>query len=229
MRHARDESRLSRSTTLNSDGGEHDRRRKLVAHRLLPRALRAISDGLDANAVAVVDAALSKGEGDGVTDLAVALPMAVVPDLIGWPRNHRAHLIDWGGTTFDVLGPLNWQAIRSTPQALRMLHFARRVVRQRAVLDGSMAHELLRAADEGKLSHSECPPLMVDYLAPSIDTTMSAISDALYLFAIHPEAMAAPEARAGPDGERHQRWSSATSPHCAHSRVGWVGRLKSAV
>src|SRR5690242_515054 len=48
-------------------------------------------------------------------------------------------------------------------------------------------HELLIAADEGKLTHGECPPLMVDYLAPSIDTTMSAISNALYLFASHPE------------------------------------------
>lgn len=179
--------RLSRGTTLNSDGGEHDRRRRLVAHRLLPRALRAISDGVDATAARVVDAALAKGEVDGVNDLAAALPLAVVPDLIGWPRNHRDHLIEWGGATFDVLGPLNWQAIKSTPRALQMLRFARRVVRERTVLDGSMADELLIAADEGKLSHRECPPLMVDYLAPSIDTTMSAISNALYLFASHPE------------------------------------------
>jgi cytochrome P450 len=45
----------------------------------------------------------------------------------------------------------------------------------------------LAAADEGKLSHRDCPPLMVDYLAPSLDTTMSAISNALYLFATHPD------------------------------------------
>lgn len=32
--------RLSRGTTLTSDGAEHDQRRKLVAHRLLPRASR---------------------------------------------------------------------------------------------------------------------------------------------------------------------------------------------
>ncbi|OBG61666.1 MULTISPECIES: cytochrome P450 [unclassified Mycobacterium] len=179
--------RLSRGTTLNSDGDEHDQRRKLVAHRLLPRVLRAISDSVDATAAAVVDAALAQGAVDGVNDLAAALPLAVVPDLIGWPRDGRHHLIDWGGATFDVLGPLNWQAIKSTPRALQMLRFARRVVRQRAVLDGSMAHELLLAADEGKLSHRECPPLMVDYLAPSIDTTMSAISNALHLFASHPE------------------------------------------
>jgi cytochrome P450 len=179
--------RLSRGTTLNSDGIEHDQRRKLLAHRMLPRALREISDSVDATAAAVVEAALHKGEIDGVSDLAAALPLAVVPDLIGWPRNQRDHLIDWGGATFDVLGPLNWQGIKAMPAALRMLRFARRVVRQRTYLDGSMAHELMTGADQGKLSPAECPPLMVDYLAPSIDTTMSAISNALYLFARHPE------------------------------------------
>jgi cytochrome P450 len=71
--------------------------------------------------------------------------------------------------------------------SMQMLMFARRVVRKRSVLDGSMAHELLTAADAGKLSHGECAPLMVDYIAPSLDTTISAISSALYLFATHPE------------------------------------------
>jgi cytochrome P450 len=179
--------RLSRGTTLNSDGAEHDQRRRLLAHGMLPRALRAISESVDGMATAVVDAALTKAEIDGVNDLAAALPLAVVPDLIGWPRDERDHLIAWGGASFDVLGPLNWQAIKAMPGALKMLRFARRIVRERAVLDGSMAHELLIAADEGKLRHDECPPLMVDYLAPSIDTTMSAISNALYLFARHPE------------------------------------------
>ncbi|GBE65515.1 cytochrome P450 [Mycobacterium sp. MFM001] len=179
--------RLSRGTTLTSDGAEHDQRRKLLAHRMLPRALREISDSVDATASAVVEAALHKGEIDGVSDLAAALPLAVVPDLIGWPRDQRDHLIEWGGAAFDVLGPLNWQAIKAMPGTLRMLRFARRVVHQRTFLDGSIAHELMTAADQGKLSHTECPPLMVDYLVPSIDTTMSAISNTLYLFARHPE------------------------------------------
>jgi cytochrome P450 len=179
--------RLSRGTTLNSDGAEHDRRRKLLAHGLLPRALRAIDDSVDAMAATVVEAALNKGEIDGVNDLAAAMPLAVVPDLIGWPRDQREHLIEWGGATFDVLGPLNWRAIRAIPDVFRMLSFARRVVQKRTFLDGSVADELLKAADQGKLSHAECPALMVDYLGPSIDTTMSAISNALYLFASHPD------------------------------------------
>lgn len=179
--------RLSRGTTLASDGAEHDRRRKLVAHRLLPRALRSINGTVDATAAAVVDAALERGTVDGVGDLATALPLAVVPDLVGWPRDQREQLIAWGGATFDILGPLNRQAVKAMPRSVQMLRFARRVVRRRTVLEGSIAHELLAAADAGTLSLDELPSLMVDYLAPSLDTTISAISNALYLLGTHPE------------------------------------------
>jgi cytochrome P450 len=179
--------RLSRGTTLNSDGADHDQRRKLVAHRLLPRALRAISDDVDRQAAAVVDAAVSRGVVDGVSDLATALPMAVVPDLVGWPRDQRNSLLAWGGATFDILGPFNRHAVRAMPGIGQMLRFARRVVRQRAVIEGSLGHDVLIAADNGQLSHAECSPLMIDYIAPSLDTTISAISNALYLFATHPE------------------------------------------
>ena len=68
-----------------------------------------------------------------------------------------------------------------------MLRFAQRVVRERNVLPASMAHELLTAVDEGTLAAEEVPPLLIDYIAPSLDTTISAISSALYLFATHPE------------------------------------------
>ena len=182
--------RLSRGTTLGSDGAEHSIRRKLVAHRMLPRALRAIGDSVDEQATQVVDAALGKGEIDGVTELASALPLAVVPDLVGWPHHEREHLLTWAGATFDVLGPLNRQWLRASPSSLQMLRFARRVVRHRSVIEGSLGHDLLTAADDGKLPHSECPPLMVDYVAPSLDTTISAISSALHLFAIFPEQWA---------------------------------------
>jgi cytochrome P450 len=179
--------RLGEGTTLNSDGADHDRRRKLVAHRMLPRALRAISDNVDAQAAAVVDAAVARGEVDGVSDIATALPMAVVPDLVGWPRDQRDNLIAWGGATFDILGPINRLAAKALPDTVRMLRFAKRVVRDRAMLDGSLGHDVLLAADEGTLTHAEAAALMIDYIAPSIDTTMSAISNALHLFATHPE------------------------------------------
>lgn len=179
--------RLSRGTTLNSDGTEHDQRRKLVAHRLLPRALRGIDETVQEQAGGIVDAALARGEVDGVADLACALPMAVVPDLVGWPADQRDNLLPWGGATFDLLGPPNRHAVKSIPSTLTMLRFSRRVIRRRSLIEGSIGHEVLLAADEGKVSHSELAPLMIDYIAPSLDTTISGISNALHLFATHPE------------------------------------------
>ena len=178
--------RLSRGTTLASDGADHDRRRKLLAHRMFPRALNAISDQVDRMAEDVVGAAVGRGDVDGV-ELATALPFALVPDMVGWPADRRRHLMEWAGATFDALGPLNGRMIRGLPRTAQMLAFARRVVRDRDVLPGSMADELLTAAATGAVQPGECQALLVDYLGPALDTTISAISSALHLFATHPD------------------------------------------
>lgn len=179
--------RLSSGTTLNSDGDEHDQRRKLVAHRLLPRALRAIAEVVTSQAEQLVDTAVQRQQVDGVKDLATALPVSVVPDLVGWPKEGRKDLLRWGPATFDALGPINKYSVRAAPTSLRMLRFSKNVVRRRAVMEGSMGHDILVAADAGKLAHSECPALMIDYLVPSLDTTISGIANALALFAMHPD------------------------------------------
>ena len=179
--------RMSRGTTLNSDGEEHDRRRKLVAHRLTPRALRSMSAAVEQQATRIVEDAMSRRQIDGVHDLASALPLAVVPDLVGWPVAGRNQLLRWAGATFDALGPINRQSVKSIPASIEMLRYSRRVVEQRSIIDGSMGHDVLVAADAGEIGHAECPALMIDYLAPSLDTTISAISSALHLFASHPE------------------------------------------
>ncbi|NEE20210.1 cytochrome P450 [Streptomyces sp. SID7499] len=178
--------RAGQGTTLCSDGEEHARRRSLLAHRLTPRALRTMKETVEQQAAAVVEAAVARRTVDAV-EVATALPMAVVPDLVGWPQQGREHLLRWAGATFDAMGPINRQAVRTLPASLGMLRYARGVVRDRSVLDGSMGHDLLRAADEGRIMPAECATMMIDYLAPSLDTTISAISSALYLFALHPE------------------------------------------
>lgn len=179
--------RLSRGTTLNSDDEEHERRRKLLASRLTPKSLRSMREEVQARADAVVEAAVARGTVDGVADVAEALPTSFVPDLIGWPREGRENLLPWAAATFDCLGPLNGRTVKAAPRSLSMMRFARSVVRDRNVLPGSMGADLLEKADAGDLGHGECPALMIDYLAPSLDTTISAIASALWLLATHPE------------------------------------------
>ena len=46
-----------------------------------------------------------------------------------------------------------------------------------------MAHEVVQAIEAGAMKQSQLPLVFIDYLAPSIDTTVSAIGAALWLFA----------------------------------------------
>ena len=178
--------RFSRGTTLNSDGEEHAARRKLVAHRLTPRALKSMSETIEAAAEQVATDAAARGQVDGV-QIAHSLPLQVVPDLVGWPEGEREHLLTWAAATFDVLGPLNSTSARSAAASVGMLRFARRIARTGNVLPGSMGDEVIAAARAGSIPAGEASALMIDYLAPSLDTTISAISSALRLLALHPE------------------------------------------
>ncbi|GAB4007189.1 cytochrome P450 [Nocardioides ultimimeridianus] len=178
--------RLSRGTTLNSDGEEHAARRKLVAHRLTPRALKSMSDTIEAAAAQVVADAVARSQVDGVR-IARSLPLQVVPDLVGWPEDEREHLLTWAAATFDVLGPLNSTSARSAAASLRMMRFARRIARTGNVLPGSMGDEVIAASRAGVIGVGDASALMIDYLAPSLDTTISATASALRLFALHSE------------------------------------------
>lgn len=183
--------RMGRDTTLNSDGEDHARRRKLVAPRMTPRALATMRDQIETIAVQVVDAAVHEGTIDGVADLARALPLEVVPDLVGWPSDQREHLLRWAGATFDSLGPLNSTAVRTMGSSLGMLRFAKKIAKAGNVIPGSLGDDALKAVTSGTISDREGVALMIDYLAPSLDTTISGIASALHLLATHPDQWAA--------------------------------------
>lgn len=183
--------RMGRHTTLNSDGEDHARRRKLVAPRMTPRALATMSEQIETMAANVVHAALEKGTVDGVADLARALPLGVVPDLVGWPTDQREHLLRWAAATFDSLGPLNTTSLRTMSSSLGMLRFAKRIARAGTVIPGSLGDDALKAVAAGTISDQEGVALMIDYLAPSLDTTISGIASALHLLATHPDQWAA--------------------------------------
>lgn len=178
---------IGKGSTLLSDGSVHETRRQLLAHRLTPRRLRPMHEQVDTLAEQTVLAALTRPEVDGVDDIALKLPLTVVPDLVGWPHRHRDKLVRWAGAIFDILGPFNRQAVRALPAGTQMLAFVHQLARRRDVLPGSMADEVIQAVDRGEVRAWQVPSLFIDYLAPSIDTTASAIASALWLFAIHPE------------------------------------------
>ncbi len=175
-----------RGTTLMSDGEEHDRQREIIRRPLGPARLAELRPDAKAIADRLVDGLVREGSFDAVSHLAEALPTRWVPDLLGWPEHGRGHLLDWANASFDGLGPLNHRTTAAAAGLLDMISFAHEVA-QAGLPPGTMAAGVLDAAARGDIEESRCPMLIVDYLAPSLDTTISALGNALWLFATHPD------------------------------------------
>ncbi|GAB3573177.1 cytochrome P450 [Amycolatopsis endophytica] len=178
---------ITKGTTLASDPPEHDTLRAIVASSLTPRALATRKPGIAQQAEQLVAGLVERGEFDAVTELAQVLPLSVVPDFVGLPQEGRDQLLDWASAVFNAIGPPNERSQRSLPALAELGEYAGRLANSGALAEGSLGAGVLAAAADGRIPATQCPALLLDYLGPALDTTISAVGSAIYLFARHPE------------------------------------------
>ncbi len=130
------------------------------------------------------------GEFDAATDLAPQLPLAIVRDLVGLGEGGKQNMLKWAGATFEMMGDPRdrREAAMSHMSALRQF------LEDPEVLDGltpdGWANRATRRAGETGMAPKRAVSLMRDYIAPSLDTTISAIGYGVMLFAQYPEQWA---------------------------------------
>ena len=81
-------------TIINMDPPGLNKRRKLISSAFTPRAVAKLEDGIRARAARMIDHLLEKGGGDWIEDVADALPMTVIGDIIGIPESDRPRIFD---------------------------------------------------------------------------------------------------------------------------------------
>jgi cytochrome P450 len=81
-------------TIINMDPPGLNKRRKLISNAFNPRAIAKLEDGIRARAARMIDHLLAKGGGDWIEDVADALPMTVIGDIIGIPESDRPRIFD---------------------------------------------------------------------------------------------------------------------------------------
>jgi cholest-4-en-3-one 26-monooxygenase len=77
------------------DAPEHTRYRKLVNRGFTPRTTKVLEPHVRELAVRILDEAIAKGGCDFVTDVAAELPLEVIAELLGVPREDRQKLFHW--------------------------------------------------------------------------------------------------------------------------------------
>ncbi|WP_371790320.1 cytochrome P450 [Streptomyces sp. NBC_01471] len=173
--------------TLCSDPPEHTTMRSVLGRPLRQDRMRDVTPTIEAEADRVVTALVARGRFDAVTELAAHLPMAVVSDLVGIPEQGRAKMLEWAAAMWDMQGPANERFTKAAPAVEEfMAYVTHEAVPGRIDPDG-WASQLYQAAAQGELPRDKCPAMMLDYITPSLDTTILAISNAIALFAENPE------------------------------------------
>jgi cytochrome P450 len=81
-------------TIVNMDEPELNKRRRLISGAFTPRAVANLEAGIRARAARMIDHLLAVGGGDWIADVADALPMTVIGDIIGMPEQDRPRIFD---------------------------------------------------------------------------------------------------------------------------------------
>jgi cytochrome P450 len=173
-------------TVLVTDGEKHARLRRVLMEPMRPRALEAIKHRISKNAREKVDSLVGQGRFEGMTELASHLPVTIVAELVGLPAAERAKMVSWSKATFNTIGPVNLRSIRSVPAVASMFRF-QRTLKSEQVEPGTWVHRLFQLRDAGEIRHTEAIGMVLDYIAPSLDTTIFATGHLLNRLGRHPD------------------------------------------
>jgi 4-methoxybenzoate monooxygenase (O-demethylating) len=200
-----------KSLILEADPPLHTQTRTVLSRILSPKVVVQIRAGFAAEAEALIDRCLAKGEIDGIHDLAQPYPLKVFPDAVGLGPDGRENLLVYGDMIFNSMGPRNELLARSTERmgpvtAWIMAHCQRDQLRP----DG-FGDQIYQAADRGEITHEQAPLLVRSFLSAGVDTTINGLGNALFALAHHPDQYArlhADPALARPAFEEALRWES---------------------
>lgn len=175
-------------TILASDPPQHKLLRSVAGRPLTPARLAALKERVQQEANQIVDRLVGKGRFCAATELAHHLPLTVVSQLVGLPDEGRERMLDWGTATFEAFAPLSAGRLdEALPITLEMASYiADQGLVGRLAPDG-WAAELHGAVSTGEIDRSTFESLLQAYLAPSLDTTIFATSNLVWLFGRNPE------------------------------------------
>ncbi|RMB80183.1 cytochrome P450 [Streptomyces shenzhenensis] len=173
--------------TLCSDPPEHTAMRSVLGRPLRPDRMREVTPRIEAEADEVVARVVGRGRFEVVTELAEYLPMTVVSDLVGLPDHGREKMLEWAAAIWNTQGPADERAAAAGPAVEEFIAFAMYDAVPGKIDPDGWAAQLYEAAERGEIPGDKCPVMMLDYVTPSLDTTILALANAVALFAQNPD------------------------------------------
>ncbi|AGL18903.1 cytochrome P450 [Actinoplanes sp. N902-109] len=169
---------------LNMDPPDHTRLRRLVSAAFTPRRTEALRPRLESVAEALIAPVAEAGHGDLVATFA-PLPVTVICDLLGVPRERRPELRNWAGI---MLAPPPDDPAAAGRAVLEVQAFLVSLIRQKRGEPGDDLLSALIAArdDDDRLSEDELTSLAFLTLIAGYENSVNLIGLSLFTLLRHP-------------------------------------------
>ena len=172
---------LERHSMLELEPPEHTRLRNLVNRAFVSRGIEKLRPGIERLAHERIDAFAAKRSADLVAEFASPIPVAVIADLIGVPREMGAQLIDWSHRMVAMyqFGVTRAVEDRAADAARAFADYVRGFARARRgdPGDGLIGQLLIAESDGAKLSEDELVATVILLLNAGHEATVQAIGN----------------------------------------------------
>lgn len=185
------------SSLVFNDPPAHTQVRRILQGGLTPRAVAYMEAGLVELVDGLLDQLAGAGQGDLIADFAAAIPIEVIGNLLGVPKDTRGPLRDWSLAILGALEPNISKEVldRSNRAVTEFLEFLRLLVRDREKSPGNpetdMLTRLIQGGPDGEtLSSESLLHNCIFLLNAGHETTTNLIGNGLVLLADHDEMRA---------------------------------------
>lgn len=180
-------------TLLTADPPEHRKYRELVNTAFSAKRVAALEGSIRSITDDLIDSFIDAGTCDLIYDFSVPLPLIVISDALGLPREKLRQFKEWsdGIARFGGLTTAEDDA-KIMAQMAEFSAYVDEVIRDRADnLGDDFISELITARFDGErpLNGAELNSIVTQFLVAGNETTTGTIAAGMWLLLTHPEQM----------------------------------------
>jgi cytochrome P450 len=188
------ESHYKTKGLLHSDPPDHTRLRSLVVREFTPTVVEQMRPRIQQVVDDLISAAEKKGQMDVVPDLAAALPVGVIAEILGVPPSDRHYFKKWTDQIlgFQGVNKPSEQDLSSAQDGLMEIrpYLTNMIQERRTQPRQDLMSKLVAVESTGqRLAESELINTCVTLFTAGHETTLSLISNTIYTLLSNPEQL----------------------------------------
>ena len=174
---------------INQDAPRHTKLRKLINKGFTIRMIQQMEDHIETLTTEIVDSVARKGECDFVAAIASELPLLVIAELVGCPKEDRAKLFHWSNRMIGFEDPDFADEEDATDAMVEMLEYGAHLGKlRRADPKDDLTSLLVHAEVDGeRLDELSFNMFFILLILAGNETTRNAISGGMQAFSENPD------------------------------------------